>query len=305
MKKIGLLYGEAEEFPRALIDRIQQQDISGVSAEAVQLDKVTAADPALFAVLIDGCAVQAPFYRHFLQQAALAGTAVINNPFLPHNQGTHFPGLLASRLGIPVPRTVLLPSRELPPGATPGTFRNLAYPLDWEGIFGYVGFPAWLKPAEGEAGPVYRVSGPDECFARQGETGSRVMVLQEEITAESAFSVWGIGAQLRILPADGADFSLPDALENKLSAYARRLNAALGNEIYRADFAVREGVAYLTGCGTPFPGATSQAHFSWLVDTLADHAISRALAWTPQTDQLSWGGYLEGAMRKREFARWQ
>jgi hypothetical protein len=292
-----------------LIDRIQQQDISGVSAEAVQLDKVTGTDPARFALLIDGCAAQAPFFRLFLQQAALAGTAVINNPFLPHNQGTYFPGLLAARLGIPVPRTALLPSRELPPGTTPETFRSLAYPLDWEGIFGYVGFPARLKPAGEEAGPVYRVTGPDECFARQGETGSRVMILEEEITAESAFSVWGIGDRLRILRADGVDFSLPDALGNKLEAYARRLNAAVGNEIYRVDFVLREGVAYFTGCGNPFPGATSpalgEAHFSWLVDTLADHAASRALAWTPQTDQLSWGSYLEGAMRKREFARWQ
>ncbi len=27
--------------------------------------------------------------------------------------------------------------------------RNLEYPLDWDGIFDYVGFPAFLKPHDG------------------------------------------------------------------------------------------------------------------------------------------------------------
>jgi hypothetical protein len=108
---------------------------------------------------------------------------------------------------------------------------------------------------------------------------------------------------------DQAGVSLPDALRERLEAYVRRLSTALGHEVYRADFVIRDNVAYLVGWGTPFPGATpahaGPEHFSWLVDTLADHVVSRALAWTPQSDQLTWGSYLEGAIRKREFARWQ
>ena len=43
--------------------------------------------------------------------------------------------------------------------------RNLEYPLDWDGIFDYVGFPAFLKPHDGGGWrDVYKVNTPDEFF---------------------------------------------------------------------------------------------------------------------------------------------
>jgi hypothetical protein len=151
MKKIGVLYGEAEVFATALTDRIAAKQIAEVQVEAVRISKVTDADPAAFAVILDGLSARVPFYRLFLQRAALAGTAVIGNPFLGHGDSGYFPGLLAARLGIAVPRTALLPSWKWPPDTTAQTFRSLAYPLDWQELFTYVGFPALLKPA-GDAG---------------------------------------------------------------------------------------------------------------------------------------------------------
>ena len=44
-----------------------------------------------------------------------------------------------------MPKTVILPHKSHPPGTTDRSMRNLVYPLDWEEVFEYIGFPAFLK----------------------------------------------------------------------------------------------------------------------------------------------------------------
>ena len=44
---------------------------------------------------------------------------------------------------------MILPSRDLPADTSENSFANLAYPLDWENIFNYIGFPAYMKPFAG------------------------------------------------------------------------------------------------------------------------------------------------------------
>ena len=57
--------------------------------------------------------------------------------------------------------------------------RNLDYPLDWDGIFRYVGFPAFLKPHDGGGWKnVYKVDTPEEFFAAYDESGDLCMTLQ-------------------------------------------------------------------------------------------------------------------------------
>jgi glutathione synthase/RimK-type ligase-like ATP-grasp enzyme len=81
-----------------------------------------------------------------LKNAAIAGTAVINNPFWWSADDKFFNNALADQLGVPLPKTVILPSAMHPDDTTSKSFRNLKAPLDWEGIFNYVGFPAYINP---------------------------------------------------------------------------------------------------------------------------------------------------------------
>jgi hypothetical protein len=90
-----------------------------------------------------------PFYRAYLKNAALTGTVVINNPFWWSADDKFFNNALADQLGVPLPKTVILPSAKHPDDTTYKSFRNLVAPLDWEGIFDYVGFPAYMKPYAG------------------------------------------------------------------------------------------------------------------------------------------------------------
>src|SRR5690349_21925603 len=115
MKKIGVLFGQERSFPMAFIERVNSKNVEGVVAEPVRIDKVVQGDSGEYAVIIDRISQDVPFYRAYLKNAAISGAAVINNPFWWSADEKFFNNALAVKIGIPVPKTVLLPSKHRPP----------------------------------------------------------------------------------------------------------------------------------------------------------------------------------------------
>src|SRR6202012_936369 len=114
--KIGILYGMENTFPAALVERINSKKIGGITAEHIRVGAVKMADPSGFSVIIDRISHDIEFYRAYLKNAALSGTIVINNPFWWSADDKFFNYALASKLGVAVPRTVLLPHKQYPAG---------------------------------------------------------------------------------------------------------------------------------------------------------------------------------------------
>ncbi|RZK73666.1 MAG: hypothetical protein EOO92_18170, partial [Pedobacter sp.] len=81
MKKIGILFGKERSFPEAVVKRINEIAPAGIAAEFVNIDKIFQAEALDYAVIIDRISQDVPFYRSALKNAAITGTAVINNPF--------------------------------------------------------------------------------------------------------------------------------------------------------------------------------------------------------------------------------
>ena len=109
MKKIGVLYGMENTFPGALVERINSMGLKDITAEPLHVGGVREASPSGYAVIVDRISHDIPFYRGFLKNAALTGTIVINNPFWWSADDKFFNYALARKLGVAVPRTVLLP----------------------------------------------------------------------------------------------------------------------------------------------------------------------------------------------------
>src|SRR5438045_2998144 len=189
MKKIGILFGQENSFPWAFIDRVNQKTGGKeIVAEPVRIDKVIQAEPCGYDVIIDRISQDVPFYRAFLKNAALSGTAVVNNPFWFSADEKFFNNALAVKIGVPVPKTVLLPSHDRPTDTQEGSFSNLKFPLGWENIFEYIGWPAYMKPHSGGGWKnVYKLNRADEFFKAYKETGQLVMLLQEEIVFTEYF----------------------------------------------------------------------------------------------------------------------
>ncbi|HMO62135.1 MAG TPA: hypothetical protein PKC39_07800 [Ferruginibacter sp.] len=313
MKKIGILFGKERSFPEAFVARINSKQPDGIKAEPVHIEKVMQGESSGYAVIVDRISQDVPFYRAFLKNAALCGTAVINNPFWWSADEKFFNNCLATKIGVPVPKTVILPSRDLPPDTSGESFSNLSYPLDWGGIFKYVGFPAYMKPfAGGGWKHVYKLNNIDEFFEKHSETGELVMLLQEEIVFEEYYRCYCIGGKyVRIMSYEPrnphhlryvADFKPSAEKLQMMTDLVLRINQYLGYDFNTVELALRNGVPYAIDFCNPAPDAdrasVGEENFEWVVETAATYAIERAVAQEDGTDNLTWGEYVRKGASK-------
>jgi len=307
-KKIGILHGKERSFPEAFVNRINDKNIDGITAEPVNIDKVAQGEPSGYAVIVDRISQDVPFYRAYLKNAAISGTAVINNPFWWSADEKFFNNALATKIGVPVPKTVILPSRELPDDTSEASFSNLSYPLDWEGIFNYVGFPAYMKPfAGGGWKNVYKLNDMDEFFKTHAETGQLVMLLQEEIIFEEYYRCYCIGRKhVRIMPYEPrnphhlryvANFKPSAKLLKTMEEIVLKINNYLGYDFNTVELAIRDGVPYAIDFCNPAPDAdlksVGEENFEWVVEHAAQFAIETAQNLKEGKDNLSWGEYIK------------
>ena len=321
MKRIGILFGQENTFPQAFVDRVNKkakETGADIAAEAVAIDKVIQGEALKYHVIIDRISQDVPFYRAFLKNAAASGTAVINNPFWWSADEKFFNNALMTKVGVPVPKTVILPSNQLPADTSHNSFRNLSFPLDWEGIFSYIGFPAYFKPhAGGGWKSVYKVSNPEEFFKAYNETEQLVMMLQEEIKFEEYYRCYCLDRQdIWIMPyeprnphhlryiQDGRQ--IEPAKHKMLSDIVLKINRSLGYDFNTVELAVRDGIPYAIDFCNPAPDAdvnsVGEANFEWIVEAAANMAIRRALNHREGLNNLTWGDFVYASANNEKIA---
>ena len=288
-KKIGILHGKERSFPEAFVKRINDKNLKGITAESVKINKVAQGESSGYAVIIDRISQDVPFYRAYLKNAAISGTAVINNPFWWSADEKFFNNALATKIGVPVPKTVI-------------------HPLDWNSIFEYVGFPAYMKPfAGGGWKNVYRLNNMEEFFQTHAETGQLVMLLQEEIIFEEYYRCYCIGRKhVRIMPYEPrnphhlryvANHQPSAKLLKTMEDIVLKINNYLGYDFNTVELAIRDGIPYAIDFCNPAPDAdlksVGEENFEWVVENAANFAIETAQNIKEGTDNLSWGEYIK------------
>jgi glutathione synthase/RimK-type ligase-like ATP-grasp enzyme len=306
MRIIGVLFGMEQSFPPALVEAINSMNLPDVAAEFVKIGGVRMDELLRYDVILDRISHDIPFYRSVLKVATLGGTRVVNNPFWWSADDKFFGYALAARIGIPVPRTVIFPTKQHPPRTTSESMRNLIYPLNWEELFAYVGFPAYLKPHLGGGWrQVYKVHDPHEFFAAYDQTGDTVMVLQEAIEYEEYYRCFVIGEQVRVIPYEPRNpyhlryltgVEVPPERERQLRQLALQLCTALGYEINTVEFAVRDGTPYAIDFLNPAPDAerysVQEENFRWIVQTTAEYLVQLALQGRQVPQQYHWSAFI-------------
>lgn len=315
MKKIGILHGKENTFPEAFVERINSKNVKGVYAERAFVDELKQGEPTPYAVLVDRISQDVPFYKAYLKNAALNGTAVINNPFWWSADEKFFNNCLSTKIGVPVPKTILLPSKEMPPDTSGQSFRNLKYPLEWDKMIEYLGgFPLYMKPHSGGGWKsVYKVKDYDDFFKSYNETGQLVMLLQECIDFTSYFRCYCLGGKyVRIMDYEPrnphhlryvADHKPSKELHATMTDYVLRLNHALGYDFNTVEFAVRDGIPIAIDFCNPAPDAdvhsVGEENFEWVVENAANMAIEKALAHKDGGNNLTWGTYVQDSVGGR------
>lgn len=290
MKQIGFLYGDAHEFPKAVINRINQKR-SDIKASSILLNQLTHSDlKSPYDLVIDYISHLVPFYQTYLKALAITGTKVYNNPFNATSYDRYYQIAQAARLGLHVPKTSLLPSYHRPAYTNEASFANLAYPFDWQSIVQTVGLPAFLKINNGPTNaPIYKVTSLADLWQKQAIAGNHSMILQECITTDTFYSCFSIGKHFHNVLAYQPHYpihlryatqvEMKEEMKELLISQATRLNEALGLVFNRVQFAVRDETPYVIDTD-PFVDTASIYRlgpdvYEWLIESSALWAIDQ------------------------------
>jgi glutathione synthase/RimK-type ligase-like ATP-grasp enzyme len=293
MKKVGILVGREKTFPDALIRSINERGKGDVIAEYITVGGVRYDEGREYDIIIDRISHEVPFYRAMLKRAALEGTLVINNPFWWSADDKFFNFSLARKLGVAIPKTILLPQKDYIPGIVTESLRNLEFPLDWQGIVDYTGLPAILKPFDGGGWKnVSRVNTLEELWFEYDQTGTLCMTLQEFIAFDQFVRCYCIGQEeVMIMPYDptksylsGEQYInnpnyLTTELAERITNDVRTICRALGYDINTVEFAIKDGVPYAIDFMNPAPDAelisVGEFYHNWVTNTVTDMIFKR------------------------------
>lgn len=288
--KVGVIRGRENSFPDAIVSTLNSRD-AGVTAEFLHLGGTTCGEPCPYRVILDRISHEVPYYQVYLKQASLQGTYVINNPFWMNVDDKFFGYALAQKLGIPVPKTVVLPNKSYAADINAGSLRNM-WPIDWDARLAEVGLPCIMKPAFGGGWKsVYKIFSKEDAIRAYEESGTLTMTLQEFIAWDDYIRCLGIGRSqaraIRYIPRPMGqgeyvqDRSVldPECLK-KAEEYSRLFNETIGYDMNAMEFAVKDGVLYaidITNYVCDFDyNSLKDAHFGWAVNTMCDFIIEKA-----------------------------
>jgi hypothetical protein len=250
-------------------------------------------EPKRWDVIIDRISHEVPYYRGMLKRMALEGTYIINNPFWWSADDKFFNYSLADKLGVAVPKTVLLPQHSYIEAISSESLRNLEFPIDWESIVNYVGFPAFLKPFDGGGWKnVSKVESLEQLWYEYNQTGTLCMTLQEGIEYDQFVRCYCVGKEkVLIMPYDpskpylsGMQYvNIDNYLTPELHARVERdvvtLCKALGYDLNTVEFAIKDGIPYAIDFMNPAPDAelasVGEYNHNWIVDSMTDFILKK------------------------------
>jgi hypothetical protein len=206
---------------------------------------------------------------------------VLNNTFTLQSMEKHTSYAAMLRLGLPVPRTVLLPPREYDPQPDlEMTLTSYARMFDLEQVGATVGYPAYLKPYDGGAWRgVSRVENAHELQQAYDASGREIMHLQEAIEPHDLFvRTLAVGPKVNMMKYDpGApihdrykvefDFLAPEE-HALLEDMALTINSFFGWDFNSCEALRRDGVFHPIDFANANPDSQVTSlhfHIPWLV----------------------------------------
>jgi len=317
MKKVGILVGREETFPASMIKSISEKSGGKVIAEMIKVGGIRLDEEKKYDIVIDRISHEVPYYRAMLKRMALEGTYIINNPFWWSADDKFFNFSLAAKIGVAIPKTVLLPQEKYIDDITPESLRNLEYPLDWEGIINYVGFPAFLKPHDGGGWKnVSKIHSLEELWSEYDQSGKLCMTLQEGIEYDQFVRCYCVGREkVLIMPYDpskpylsgeqyhNAENYLSPELHARVEKDVITICEALGYDLNTVEFAIKDGVPYAIDFMNPAPDAelasVGEYNHNWIVDSMTDFILRKLSEGFEQTEY-KWSAMLSGKTEKKK-----
>jgi hypothetical protein len=320
MKKVGILCGREQSFPENLIKTINERGNGKVVAEMMTVGGIREDEEKRYDIVVDRISHEVPYYRGMLKRFALEGTLVINNPFWWSADDKFFNFSLAKKIGVATPKTVLLPQHSYIKDITDESLRNLEFPIDWQDIVDYVGFPSFLKPFDGGGWKnVSKVHNLEELFEEFNKSGTLCMTLQEGIEFDQFVRCYCVGQEeVLIMPYDPSkpylsgmqyvrvENYLSSELHKRVENDVKTLCKALGYDLNTVEFAIKDGIPYAIDFMNPAPDAelasVGEYNHNWIVEKMTNY-IFKKLEEGIESPEYRWNALLSPKIAEKKATK--
>ncbi|MFZ2502931.1 MAG: hypothetical protein WAW88_09700 [Nocardioides sp.] len=288
---IGLLLGAEEDWPRAfeailgLVGPIKhRRRTHEVSSERLTIEPFELDDPVRPGLVIDRLAYWYYHPREWLKKAALVNdTYLLNSPFTFQSMEKHSAYCAMVRLGLKVPRTVLVPFKN-PVDNVRWAYTAAKYnePFDLDEIADGLGYPLYMKPFDGGGWRgVSRVNDRVDLHEAYDASGEMLMHLQATIDYDKFARALSIGPETMVMDfrpeepmhnryAVTHDF-LSEQAGHQAAAISRIVNAFFAWEFNSCEMLVRGDEVYPIDYANACPDvAVTSLHyyFPWAIKAL-------------------------------------
>jgi hypothetical protein len=293
---IGLLLGAEEDWPQAFEALLQRvgpvktgDHTHEFSTDRLTIEPFDLNDPVRVELVIDRLAYWYYHPREWLKKAALMnGTYLLNSPFTFQSMEKHSAYCAMLRLGLKIPRTVLVPFKN-PVDNVRWAYTSEKYnkPFDLDAIADDLGYPMYMKPFDGGGWRgVSRINNRDDLHTAYDESGEMLMHLQATVEYEKFARALSIGAETMVMDfrpdepmhnryAVSHDFLGPSA-GHQAVAISRIVNAFFGWEFNSCEMLVAgdsvHPIDYANAC--PDVAITSlHYYFPWAISALVKWSV--------------------------------
>ncbi|MGI8516678.1 MAG: ATP-grasp domain-containing protein, partial [Acidimicrobiia bacterium] len=287
---IGLSLGADLEWPifyEDIIGRLDLRvprgdDLLTFNVERVTIEPFFLGQPVKYAVLLDRLTHWYHTSREWIKKAVVFNDLyVFNNPFTLQSMEKHTSYAAMMRLGLPVPRTALLPPKEYE--AAPDlevTLGQYARLFNLREVAEEIGYPCYLKPFDGGAWRgVSRIENEDQLLNAYEQSGRWIMHLQEAVEPYDLFvRALAVGPQVNVIRYDPAapmhdrykiDFNFVNADEwQLLSDMVLTINSFFNWDFNSCESLRKDGQFYPIDFANACPDSQVTSlhyHLPWLV----------------------------------------
>jgi len=317
VRRIGLSLGADLEWPVFFEDIVNMLDLAiemdgqriSFEVERVTIEPFDLDQPVRYDVLVDRLTHWYHTSREWIKKAVVHDDLyVFNNPFTIQSMEKHTSYAAMLRLGLPVPKTLLIPPKEYDTAGMPDleiTLRQYARLFDLADVGRRIGYPCYLKPFDGGAWRgVSRIENEGQLRSAYDASGRQIMHLQEAIEPFDLFvRCLAVGPQVNVIRYDPAaplheryavDFDFVNAEEwQLLHDMVLTINSFFGWDFNSCEALRKDGVFYPIDFANACPDSQVTSlhfHLPWLVKAkirwalfcaATDRGMRHHLDWTP------------------------
>ena len=327
---IGLSLGADLCWPQFYEDIVERLDpratVGGerlrFEVERLSIEPFDLSQHVRYDVVLDRLTPWFPTSREWIKKAVvLDDLYVLNNPFTLQAMQKHTSYAAMMRLGVPVPRTYMLPpkaySRTDPLEADLDvTLERYAQMFDLEELGDELGYPLFLKPYDGGAWVgVSRVGNAGELKAAYDASGTRIMHLQEAIEPYDVFvRCLAVGPQVNVIKYDPdapihdrykVEFNVVDGEAwQQLADLTLTINSFFGWDFNSCEALRRDGIFHPIDFANANPDSQVTSlhfHIPWLVKALIRWSLFCAATRRRMQHDLGWQQYFATAEQHESY----